>query len=463
MAARLDDLPPQPTAVLRGHKAQVHAAAFYRANERLLTGDAEGYVVSWDLTTMRPRAVWQAHQNAILGLAGWGPDKVITHGRDNRLIVWKLSADDESAMATTLPLEPTPEPRTKPWMLHLLHVNTMNFCAFAATSASAHLSLSGHPTPADDQLFVAVPNTLASEAVDIYHFPSQTRTHTVKMGDQNGMAMALVLLWLEDILTLIIGYENGMALVAQLDQQHGSWTLLYRAQSHTQPILSLDVAPDAQFFLASSADAAISKHPLLSLQARVTDPIGKGTETAGPGTDVESPLVVVEAKPGQQPDQNKPVSLLSAALASQPQPEPSTPPQERPTPVQTSPLKVVNTKHSGQQCLRVRSDGRVFATAGWDSKVRVYSAKTMREVAVLKWHSVGCFAVAFADLSVRDSDAHRATQSLAHQGEDPSRDNSLVPKQNKMTVKERRLNQAKTAHWLAAGSKDGKVSLWDIF
>lgn len=454
MAAPLDDLPPQPTTVLRGHKAPVHAAVFYRTNERLLTGDAEGYVVSWDLTTMRPRAVWQAHQNAILGLAGWGPDRVITHGRDNRLIVWKLSADDESAMATTLPLEPAPEPRTKPWMLHLLHVNTMNFCAFAAT---------GHPTPADDQLFVAVPNTLASEAVDIYQLPSQTRTHTVKMGDQNGMAMALALLWLDGILTLIIGYENGMALVAQLDQQHGSWTLLYRAQSHTQPILSLDVAPDAQFFLASSADAAISKHPLLSLQAQVTDPSGKDTETAGPGADVESPPVAVVAKPGQQPDQKKPVSLLSAALAGQPQPEPSKPPQERPIPVQTSPLKVVNTKHPGQQCLRVRSDGRVFATAGWDSKVRVYSAKTMREVAVLKWHSVGCFAVAFADLSVRNSDAHKTTQSLAQQDEDPSRDNSLVLRKDKMTVKERRLNQAKTAHWLAAGSKDGKVSLWDIF
>lgn len=70
--------PPQPKAVLRGHKAQVHAAAFVRDNQRLLTGDAEGFVVAWDLTIMRPRAVWRAHENAILGVAGWGSERVIT-------------------------------------------------------------------------------------------------------------------------------------------------------------------------------------------------------------------------------------------------------------------------------------------------------------------------------------------------------------------------------------------------
>lgn len=467
MAAHVEDIPPQPRAVLRGHKAPVHTAAFYRTNERLLTGDADGYVVSWDLTIMRPRAVWQAHENAILGLCGWGPDKVITHGRDNKLIVWKLSADDESAMATTLPLDPAREPRRKPWMLHLLEVNTMNFCSFAVSSVSARLSVSGYPTPVDAELLVAVPNTLASEAVDIHQLPSQTRKHTVKMGHQNGMAMALALLWLEGMLTLIVGYENGMAVVAQLEQDD-CWTQIYRAQSHTQPILSLDVAPDARFFLASSADATISKHPLLSLRTPPTDPTGTGTVTAGPSAEVESSVIVEEAKPRQQPSQQKPVSLLSAALASQPQSESSNPPQKRPIPVPTPPLKVVNTKHSGQQSLRVRSDGRVFATAGWDSKVRVYSAKTMREVAVLKWHSAGCFAVAFADLSMLSSGARETTQALDQQTQDSSdavalSDNSLMQRRNKMTVKERRLNQAKAGHWLAAGSKDGKVSLWDIF
>lgn len=70
--------PPSPKTILRGHKAQVHAAVFVRQNERLATGDAEGFVALWDLTIMRPRAVWKAHEGAILGIQGWGNDKIIT-------------------------------------------------------------------------------------------------------------------------------------------------------------------------------------------------------------------------------------------------------------------------------------------------------------------------------------------------------------------------------------------------
>lgn len=74
-----EDGPAQPKSILRGHKSQVHTAAFVRRNERLMTGDADGFVIAWDLTIMRPRAVWKAHSNSILGISGWGVDKVITY------------------------------------------------------------------------------------------------------------------------------------------------------------------------------------------------------------------------------------------------------------------------------------------------------------------------------------------------------------------------------------------------
>ena len=71
-------LPPaQPTYVLRGHASQIHAVCFYSANARLLTADADGWVVSWSLAYKRPEAVWRAHGNAVLGLATWG-DRIIT-------------------------------------------------------------------------------------------------------------------------------------------------------------------------------------------------------------------------------------------------------------------------------------------------------------------------------------------------------------------------------------------------
>lgn len=70
--------PAHPKSILRGHKTSVHAAAFIRGNERLLTGDSDGFVIVWDLAILRPRAVWQAHNGAILGFSSWGPDRIIT-------------------------------------------------------------------------------------------------------------------------------------------------------------------------------------------------------------------------------------------------------------------------------------------------------------------------------------------------------------------------------------------------
>ena len=72
-------LPPaQPAFVLRGHSAQIHALHFTQSNARLLTGDAEGWIVSWNLAFRRPVAVWKAHDNAILGVGSWGADRIIT-------------------------------------------------------------------------------------------------------------------------------------------------------------------------------------------------------------------------------------------------------------------------------------------------------------------------------------------------------------------------------------------------
>ncbi|KIW36180.1 ASTRA-associated protein 1 [Exophiala oligosperma] len=59
---------------------------------------------------------------------------------------------------------------------------------------------------------------------------------------------------------------------------------------------------------------------------------------------------------------------------------------------QTDSSSSIKTKHAGQQGLSSRSDGKIFATAGWDARVRVYSTRTMRELAVLQWHQQGCYA-----------------------------------------------------------------------
>ncbi|KAF4966562.1 hypothetical protein FSARC_5804 [Fusarium sarcochroum] len=437
----MDSSTPSPKSILRGHRSQIHAAAFIRSNERLVTGDADGFVVLWDLTIMRPRAVWRAHEKAILGIRGWGDGKIITHGRDMKLIIWKLGESDEEHLSAALPVEEVSTPRAQPWMLHLLEVNTLNFCAFAVCSSTPG------SVDAASEIMIAVPNTLNSDAIDIYHLPSQRRIHTIKAGDKTGMAMCLALLHHNDALTLIAAFENGYVTVQRLESD-GQWTTMYHSQAHSQPVLSLSFYDDC--FITSSADSIVAKHPI-------------PTDLFFPLQDSELPkstervVEIIDEEP-------KGKSLLSAALKSSPQQGTSTAPRRGVA--WKDPLKTINTKHSGQQSLDIRSDGKIFATAGWDSKVRVYSTKTMKELAVLRWHQVGCYAVAFADVKVSDQ-ARDADQPTGEQGNE-AKTTSLSTKTSSlirtgMSVKEQRIATARRTHWIAAGAKDGKISLWDIY
>ena len=182
-------LPPaQPAFVLRGHSAQIHAVHFTHGNTRLLTADADGWTVSWNLAFKRPVAVWKAHENAILGIGSWSSDRIITyayivqcisctlanaksysHGRDNKLLVWQLGVADEPAMDKTLPIDTAPSSRKQPWLLHALPVNTLNFCAFAmcrdgmpqAPCSVKAVQSRDNPCP----ILVAVPNTTDSGGV----------------------------------------------------------------------------------------------------------------------------------------------------------------------------------------------------------------------------------------------------------------------------------------------------------
>lgn len=63
-------------------------------------------------------------------------------------------------MSTVLPVDTPPEPRKQPWLLHILEVNTMNFCSFAQTALPSH-------DDGSEELLIAVPNTMSSETVRI--------------------------------------------------------------------------------------------------------------------------------------------------------------------------------------------------------------------------------------------------------------------------------------------------------
>jgi len=351
------------------------------------------------------------------------------HGRDHRLRVWQLRELDFKNLDARLPVEgELSEMRREPWLLHSLSVNALNFCSFAVcydqdkseelSQGSAgdsptptlkerlahHVaSLSLQPDFGNRPILISVSNALDSGAIDFFNLPSERRVYTLPADKEvkTGMVMALSLSKhsSDGQMTVVSGYESGHVMV-HVVQSHvadtpWSWKRVLVSQPHSQPLLSLDVSPTDSVFFTSSADAIITKFAI---------PTGVST------------LEVVEKSE-----------------------------------------KVLNTKHAGQQGLRVRSDGKIFATAGWDARIRVYSAKAMRELAVLKWHKDGCYAVAFA--SINPEKDHSSTPATSASREvAPAHQGSALD-----AIKEQRSARAQNTHWLAAGGKDGKISLWDIY
>lgn len=53
-------------------------------------------------------------------------------------------------------------------------------------------------------------------------------------------------------------------------------------------------------------------------------------------------------------------------------------------------------KNAGVNCVRIRGDRKVFTTAGWDGRVRIFSWKSMRPLAVLTEHKAGVMDIAFS-------------------------------------------------------------------
>jgi WD40 repeat protein len=238
--------------------------------------------------------------------------------------------------------------------------------------------------PPQPSILLAVPG-IQDGLITITALPSTTRYATIPppKNTSTGMLMAVSLHFSPTATSPLVaaGYESGHVALWRHNPSTNKWDTIYLHKSHSQPVLSLDVAPSMGCFFSSSADAVVARHPLGS---------DGGMET-----------------------------------------------------------KIVQTKHAGQQSLSVRGDGKIFATAGWDGRVRVYATKGLKELAVLKWHKEGCYATAFAEI-------------LDVQSGTPDEDGSTVARRE-LTVAQQRAFKSQSTHWLAAGSKDGKVSLWDIY
>lgn len=380
------------------------------------------------------------------------------HGRDNKLKVWQLPASSsinpgaewsQQGFSTVPPIEDAVTERKPPWLLHSLTVNALNFCSFAMISPPSQ-----YPPAAADQaqhnangisfdhetLIVATPG-LEDGQIILTSLPSETRLSTVlppaEAKPKTGMVMAIALHYppsppstttaastpstAAPLPSIYAGYESGHTAIfiptpnsnpssPQDPLKTTKWQTTYLSQPHTQPLLSLCLSPKKKIWYSSSADAVIARHPLYPCPAT--------TSTAAP--------------------------------------------------------KVFGTKHAGQQSLTVRGgDEKVMASAGWDGRVRVYAVSAgsssnksreegLRELACLKWHAAGVGSVAFGEVAGSKKGEGGAA---GVDGEEEKGKRVLTTSEGgrRLTVAEQRVKKTRETHWLAAGGKDGRISLWDIY
>jgi WD40 repeat protein len=338
------------------------------------------------------------------------------------------------------------------------------------------------------------------------------------------MALKLVLHPVSRRILIIAGYEGGHTAIHQMplsgDAAIQSAELVYLSHPHTQPILSLDTSLETNTYFTSSADANIAAH-------RIPDDISSESDTRWPafpekggkharlagfpsgGTESDeqsldctsddsrnaalpafnatlvnaeqtSPLdsmldtLTIAKEPNfsaaldsalsftkkvvhhDQKPITKPAGLSSLLSSTTLGVKTKPPSPLKPVVTLQSPFKTTNTKHAGQQSLRVRSDGRIIVTGGWDSRIRIYSTKTLKEVAVLKWHKEGVYAVDFATVLTAEDLQERDAEN--NNGNETARRETGLGK-----LQRQREEQMQLKHWVVAGAKDGKVSLWEVF
>ncbi|GAA5915880.1 hypothetical protein JCM5296_002521 [Sporobolomyces johnsonii] len=465
--------PPPPSYILRGHAAPVSALRFSASGRILYSGDTDGFVAAWDLKTFRPKLFWKAHEGGLLSLEEMG-DGLLTHARDNLVHYFSLrpSRADPSAVvvdlqrgaATAVPSSASPSPGIEPvWSMD---VNAMNFCRMSVLEFSPGLSSAkGKGKAVEAEGLVAVPSLTKDDFVDIFHIPSKGRAHrsigvdAFPIGHKTGTVMALHL-FLHDSspshfrssqppssletspstpsslrnstsnpqLHLLIGYESGelalfrftptanftkttvdadnaasfdMPVEGKRVEESEGWELAWNEKGHRDAVMSLAASSDNRFAWTVGADHFLCKYRVWDI--------------------------------------NEEESLLPR-------------------------IHVEATPSPGKAAVAVRSDGRIIGTAGWDGEARLYSAKTLKPLAVLSHHRQSLQALDFAPLSPEPRTRRAQPSSFAGAPDEGESDSdSSSSEEDERTRADGRAAVSRGRAWMATAGQDTKISLWEVY
>ncbi|KAF2585776.1 hypothetical protein F2Q70_00034311 [Brassica cretica] len=371
--------PPDPVAVLRGHRHSVMDVSFHPSKSLLFTGSADGELRIWDTIQHRTVSSAWAHSraNGVLAVSAspWlGENKVISQGRDGTVKCW----DIEDGGLSRDPLL-------------VLNTSAYHFCKFSLVKKPKNSlkEAEGHSKNRDEHYAGDTPNVQCTDdsegsvgdsglLQDGDHAesanyvavageePTEVEIWDLNTGDkiiqlpqaspdesasastkERGMCMAIQLFCppeSQGFLHVLACYEDGSTLLWDIRNPKIPLTSV---RFHSEPVLSLCVA--------SSCDGGISG-----------------------GADDKIVMYNINHSTGS-------LTMRKEIILERP----------------------------GISGTSIRPDGKIAATAGWDHRVRVYNYRKGSPLAILKYHGATCNAVSYSpDCELMASASEDATVAL---------------------------------------------------
>lgn len=374
--------PPDPIAVLRGHRASVMDVCFHWSKPLLFSGSTDGELRTWDTIQHRTLSSAWVHSavHGIISVASGpslGDNNILSQGRDGTVKLW----DIENGGLSRVPLV-------------TLRTNSYNFCKLSLVkkptvqvkqvepSAQEHYVDPSEYVGADmlngsgvkvrkyqpdnsmglnDEVHTEGPKYVAvageQSQVEIWDLNTAERCTTFPQGSPNGMIdqsararglcmaiQAFIPSESQGSLNILAGYEDGT--IAWWDIRNTA-APLSSVKFHSEPVISLSVDQSCHGGISGGADEKIMVFNL---------------------------------------DYNLGTCIVRKEIGL-----------ERPGIAGTS----------------IRTDGKIAATAGWDHRVRIYNYRKGSPLAILKYHNATCNAVTFSsDCKLLASSSEDTTVAL---------------------------------------------------
>ncbi|XP_062227942.1 protein DECREASED SIZE EXCLUSION LIMIT 1 isoform X1 [Phragmites australis] len=354
--------PPDPVAVLRGHRAAVNDACFHPSLPLLFSGAADGELRAWDTTSHRTASSVWAHGGSagvysVSASAGLG-NKIISQGRDGTCKCWVI----EEAGLSRRPL-------------FTVKTSTYHFCKMSLVKSPSliHAPQSGSSCSTNDgePRRVMIEENTESHGVNSMEGPEEHEQGITSNG-QNMMAIA--------------GQESSQVELWDITSARRILCLPQTCSANTtdHPTKQRGLCMAVQAFIPCESAGYVN------ILSSYEDGSTLWWDVRKPGLPLSSVKYHSESALSITID-----GLCNGGISGGADNKIIMFTLDHPK-GKFALRKEIELERPGIADTAIRLDNKIAATAGWDHRIRVYNYNKGNALAVLKYHSDSCNGVTFS-------------------------------------------------------------------